>query len=152
MAPMAASMIAPVDSSLSWSFFGKGVSETEKRQEGGILSLLAPILFKSIFGKGVTRTGRGVTRTERGVMRAVREYNNMDHLNKNFSVLLHSLSNIKITKCFNYKPRFNGAFSKDNLPTIKDGAYVINLDDQKFVNQKFGSKICALIAGIKNYK
>ena len=142
MAPMAASMIAPVDSSLSGSFFGKGFSETEKRQEGGILSLLAPILFKSIFGKGVTTTGRGVTRTERGVMRAVREYNNMDHLNKNFSVLLHSLSNDSMI----------GTFSKDNLPTIKDGAYVINLDDQKFVNQKFGSKICALIAGIKNYK
>ena len=28
------------------------------------------------------------------------------------------------------EPRFNGAYSRDNLPNkIKDGAYVINLDD-----------------------
>ena len=27
------------------------------------------------------------------------------------------------------EPRFNGVFSRDNLPTIKDGAYVINLDE-----------------------
>ena len=26
--------------------------------------------------------------------------------------------------------RFNGAFSKNNLPKIKDGAYVINLGDK----------------------
>ena len=26
-------------------------------------------------------------------------------------------------------PRFNGAFSRDNLPKIKDGAYVINLGE-----------------------
>ena len=46
-------------------------------------------------------------------------------------VPLHSLINIKITKHFNYKPRFNGVFSRDNLPRIKDGAYVINLDDKQ---------------------
>ena len=27
-----------------------------------------------------------------------------------------------------YEPRFNGVYSRDNLPKIKDGAYVINLD------------------------
>ena len=26
--------------------------------------------------------------------------------------------------------RFNGAFSRNNLPKIKDGAYLINLDDK----------------------
>ena len=26
------------------------------------------------------------------------------------------------------EPRFNGVYSRDNLPKIKDGAYVINLD------------------------
>ena len=30
---------------------------------------------------------------------------------------------------FNYEPRFNGVFSRNNLPRIKDGAYVTNLDD-----------------------
>ena len=38
---------------------------------------------------------------------------------------------MEITKCFNYKPRSNGVFSRNNLPKIKDGAYVINLNDKK---------------------
>ena len=50
---------------------------------------------------------------------------------KIFLVLLHPLSNIEIEKDFNYVPRFNGIFSRNNLPRIKYGAYVINLDDKK---------------------
>ena len=46
-------------------------------------------------------------------------------------VLLHPLSNIDITNYFNYKPRFHGVFSRNNLHRIKDGAYVMNLDDKK---------------------
>ena len=45
--------------------------------------------------------------------------------------MLHPLSNIEIIEYFNYKPRFNGVFSKNSLPRIKDGAYVINIDDKK---------------------
>ena len=40
-----------------------------------------------------------------------------------------SLNSIEITSYFSYKPRFNGVFSRNNLPRIKDGAYVINFDD-----------------------
>ena len=43
---------------------------------------------------------------------------------------LHLLNNIEITNYFNYEPRFNGVFSRSNLPRIKDQAYVINLDDR----------------------
>ena len=32
---------------------------------------------------------------------------------------------------FNYKARFKVVFSRDNLPRIKDGAYVINFDDKQ---------------------
>ena len=39
--------------------------------------------------------------------------------------------NIEITKYFDYELRFNGVFSRDNLPRIKDGVYVINLDDKQ---------------------
>ena len=35
--------------------------------------------------------------------------------------MLHPLSNIEITKYFNYEPRFNYVFSRDHLPKIKDG-------------------------------
>ena len=32
-------------------------------------------------------------------------------------------------KYYKNEPRFNGVYSRDNLPKIKDGAYVINLDE-----------------------
>ena len=32
-------------------------------------------------------------------------------------------------KYYENKSRFNGVYSRDNLPKIKDGAYVINLDE-----------------------
>ena len=40
----------------------------------------------------------------------------------------HPLTNFEIQKYQN-KPRFNGVYSRDNLPKIKDGAYIINLDE-----------------------
>ena len=40
----------------------------------------------------------------------------------------HPLTNFEIQKYYQNKPRFNGIYSRDNLPKIKDGAYVINLD------------------------
>ena len=42
----------------------------------------------------------------------------------------HPLTNFEIKKCYQNEPRFNGVYSRDNLPNkIKDGAYVINLDE-----------------------
>ena len=33
------------------------------------------------------------------------------------------------TKFYQNEPRFNGVYSRNNLPKIKDGAYIINLDE-----------------------
>ena len=42
----------------------------------------------------------------------------------------HSLANFEIQRYYENEPRFDGFFSRDNLPKIiKDGAYVINLDE-----------------------
>ena len=41
----------------------------------------------------------------------------------------HPLTNFEIRKCYQNEPRFNGVYSRDNLPKLKDGAYVINLDE-----------------------
>ena len=38
---------------------------------------------------------------------------------------------MEITKYFNNKLKFNGVFPRNNLFRIKDGVYVINLDDKK---------------------
>ena len=41
-----------------------------------------------------------------------------------------SFNNFEIQKYYEDEPRFNGVFSRDNLPKkIKDGAYVINFDE-----------------------
>ena len=46
-----------------------------------------------------------------------------------FLMLPHPLTNFEIQKYYENESRFNGVFSKDNLPKkIKDGTYVINLD------------------------
>ena len=52
----------------------------------------------------------------------------------------HPLTNFEIQECYQNEPRFNGVFSRDNLPNnnirpkglgsaVKNGAYVINLDE-----------------------
>ena len=42
----------------------------------------------------------------------------------------HPLTNFEIQKYHENEPRFNGIFSRINLPKkIKDGTYVINLDE-----------------------
>ena len=45
-------------------------------------------------------------------------------------MLSHPLTNFEIQKYYKNEPRFNGVFSRNNLPKkIKDGTYVINLDE-----------------------
>ena len=41
----------------------------------------------------------------------------------------HSLINFEIQKYYQNEPRFNGVYSRDNLPKLEDRAYVINLDE-----------------------
>ena len=42
----------------------------------------------------------------------------------------HPLTNFGIQKYYQNEPKFNRAFSRDNLPNkIKDGTYLINLDE-----------------------
>ena len=42
----------------------------------------------------------------------------------------HPLTNFEISEYYENEPNFNGVYSRDNLPkTIKNGAYVINLDE-----------------------
>ena len=111
-----------------------GVAETGKheiKKEGRFLgALLAPLaasLVQPVISsvvKGIS--GRGVRRTRRGYM------------DKNFLVPLHPLNNIEITNYFKYELRFNGIFPRYSLLRIKDGAYVINLDDKNSKGKTLG--------------
>ena len=44
-------------------------------------------------------------------------------------MLLHPVTNFNIQKYYQNEPRFNSVYSRDNIPKIKDGVYVINLDE-----------------------
>ena len=44
-------------------------------------------------------------------------------------MLPHLFTNFNIQKYYHNQPRFNGVYWRDNLPKVKDGAYVINLDE-----------------------
>ena len=41
----------------------------------------------------------------------------------------HPLTNFEIQKYYQNKPKFNGVCSRDNLPKISDGVYVLNPDE-----------------------
>ena len=44
-------------------------------------------------------------------------------------MLPYHLTNFEMQKYYQNEPRFNSVYSRDNLSKIKDGAYVINLDE-----------------------
>ena len=46
---------------------------------------------------------------------------------------LHPLTNFEIQKYYQNEPKFNGVYSRNDLPKIKGGTYVINLDKYKSV-------------------
>ena len=48
-------------------------------------------------------------------------------------MLPHPLTNFEIQKYHQNEPRFNRIYSRNNLPKIKDGAYVINLYEFKSI-------------------
>ena len=112
----------------------KGVTETiqheAKEQRGRLLSmllgtlgafLLGDVLSKGLSGSGVIRAGGGTIRA--GTM--------------------HPLTNFEIQEYYQNEPRFNGVFIRDNLPnSIKNGAYVINVDEYHDIGTALGSIIC----------
>ena len=56
---------------------------------------------------------------------------------------LHPLTNFEMQKYYQNEPRFNGAFSRNNLPkTIKYGTYVINLDEYADIGTHWIALFC----------
>ena len=55
----------------------------------------------------------------------------------------HPLTNFEIQKYHQNEPRFNGVYSRDNLPKkIKDGAYIIKLDEYADVGTHWIALFC----------
>ena len=95
----------------------KGLSETiqnqAKEQKGGFLSMLlgtlgATFLGNMLAGKGINRAGYRIIWADYRSKRSLK--------NKKKLILLQLLSNLEVQKYYQNEPRFNGAYSRDNLP------------------------------------
>ena len=93
----------------------KGVTKTieneTKEQRGGFLSMLLGILGASLLGnlftggKGMMRAGEEIVRAGEGAKKSL------------YSLLpFHPLTNIEINEYYINEPRFNGVYSRNNLP------------------------------------
>ena len=101
-------------------------------------SLLGDVLPKGLSGSGVIRAGEGTIRAGYGSKRASL---------KKFLTPPHPLTKFEIQEYYQNERRFNGVFSRDNLPnSIKNGAYVINLDEYRDI----GTHWVALYVNNKN--
>ena len=52
-------------------------------------------------------------------------------------MLPHPLTKFKIQKGHQSEPKFNGVYSINNLPKIKDGAYIINFGEYQSTGTHF---------------
>ena len=48
-------------------------------------------------------------------------------------MLPYSLTNFRIQKYYENEPKFNGVYSRNDLPKINGGVYMINLDEYKSI-------------------
>ena len=103
------------------------------RKEHFFFSKLLDILGASLSGnilagKGINRAGEGIVRAGYG-NKKVRKTTTTKKKQSGFFMPPHPLTNFERQKYYHNQPRFKGVYSRDNLPKIKDGPYVINLDE-----------------------
>ena len=77
--------------------------------------LAASSIGNILAGKGVIRAGEGTNKVGQDIMSP------------------HLLTNFEIQKYYQNEPNFNGVYSRNNLPKIKDGTYVIKRDEYKSI-------------------
>ena len=98
------------------------------RKKGGFLGMLLGILVASLLGdmligKGILRTGYG-NKEGKEFLRAGYGCSIKKRL-----IPTHPLTNFEMQYYYHNEQRFNEVYSRDNLSkTIKNGAYVINVD------------------------
>ena len=96
----------------------KGVTKTieneTKEQRGGFLSMLLGTLGASLLGNLLTG-GKGIVRAGEGVIGAG------EGIKKKLNSLLpfHPLTNFEISEYYKNEPKFNGDYSRDNLPKTR---------------------------------
>ena len=104
----------------------KGVSKVikneTKEQKGGFLSTLLGTLGASLLGnlltggKGIMRAGEGSVASRTKGDGVVRAGSGSKKKKLNSLLPFHPLTNIGISEYYANEPRFNGAYSRNNLP------------------------------------
>ena len=56
------------------------------------------------------------------------------------------LTNFKMQKCYENELKFNGVYSRNNLPKIKNVAYVINIDEYESIGTH------QIVSYVNNYR
>ena len=129
------------DSNILLKEVTKTIEDETKEQKGGFLSMLlgtlgASLLGNLLTGKGVVRVG-SKNNKGKGIIRAG------SGKQSGFLMKPHPLTNFEIQKYYENEPRFNGVFSRDNLlKKIKDGTYVINLDEYEYIGTHWIALFC----------
>ena len=81
-------------------------------------------------GDEIVRAGDGIVRAGEGSVASRAKGEGRKKIPLNLLLPFHPLINIEINEFYKNEPRFNGVYSRNNLPNkIKKGAYVINLDE-----------------------
>ena len=89
----------------------KMIENETKEQRGGFLSMLLGTLGASLLGnlltggKGIMRAGEGIVRAGEGSKKTL-----------NLLLSFHPLANIEINEYYANEPKFNGVYSRNNLP------------------------------------
>ena len=119
----------------------KTIKNETKEQRGGFISMLlgtlGAILLGNLLsgGKGIMRAGEGIVRADAGSRSKKKNLNSL--------LPFHPLTNIEISEYYKNELRFNGVYSRNNLPNkIKKGAYVINLDEYENTGTHWVFFIC----------
>ena len=115
------------DHDISLEGVTKTIKNETKQQRGGFLGMLMGTLGASLLGdilsKGLLK-GRDLVRAGEGVVRVG------EGIKKKSLMPPRPLTNFEIQDYYMDESRFNGVYSRNNLPNkIKNGAYVINLDE-----------------------
>ena len=94
------------------------IKNEAKEQKGGFLGILLGTLGASLLGDLLA--GKFTIRAGKKLL--------MPH---------HPLTNFEILKYYGNDPKFNGFCSINNLPKIKDGTYIINLDEYESIGTRW---------------
>ena len=96
----------------------KGVTKTikneTKEQKGGFLSMLFGSLGASLLGNLLA--GKGIARAGSGNKKRKRNCRSWYWKTMGFLMLPHPLTSLEIQKYYQNEPKFNGVFSRNNLP------------------------------------